>query len=82
MIKELAGETTIINTLLVHIGRRTTSFLVGFIILLLVVWALVERTLRRRKTEEMQLHIKKLEMALALDWTTSGLTPTGETNPK
>jgi hypothetical protein len=45
-------------------------------------WALVERFLRRRKTEYMQGRIRELEELVDSRRTTSGLTPKGKTNPK
>jgi hypothetical protein len=45
-------------------------------------WAVVERSLRRRKTEYMQGRIRELEERLDPKRSTSGLTPKGKTNPK
>jgi len=46
------------------------------------VWAIVERSLRRRKTEALQGRIIELEQGLDPRRSSSGLTPTGKTNPR
>jgi hypothetical protein len=46
------------------------------------VWALVERTLRHRKTEALQTRIIELEKGIDPRRSSSGLTPTGKTNPR
>lgn len=46
-----------------------------------VAWAVVERTLRHRKTEYLQNRIKKLEQQIDPNRSSSGLTPKGKTNP-
>lgn len=46
------------------------------------VWAVAERILRRRKTEQLQGRIIDLEKRLDPNRTSSELTPQGTTNPK
>lgn len=46
------------------------------------VWALIERRLRQRKTDNLQGRIRDLETKLDIKRTTSGLTTKGQTNPR
>jgi hypothetical protein len=46
------------------------------------IWAVVERALRRRKTEKLQERIIELETAWDQRRSSSGLTPTGRTHPR
>lgn len=48
----------------------------------LLTWALSERKLRQRKTSGMEGHIRDLETGHDPERTSSGLLPTGKTNPK
>lgn len=82
-IKEVAGEITIINAVIKYVSNRTTSSILIFLVIVaLLIWCLFERALRYRKTKMMQSHIKALEAKFDSERTTSGLTPTGKTNPK
>jgi hypothetical protein len=45
-------------------------------------WAVVERWLRHRTVKSMQDRIRSLENEIDPNRSTSGLTPTGETNPR
>ena len=49
---------------------------------LMVLWALSERLLRRSNTRRMSTRIQKLEKHIDFKWTTSGLSPTGQSNPE
>jgi hypothetical protein len=46
-----------------------------------VIWALVERHLRYRKTEKLQGRIKELELTIDPRRSSSNLLPSGKTNP-
>lgn len=52
------------------------------IAILMAGWAYLERRLRLNKTAQLQSHIKQLELRLDPNRTSSGLLPTGETNPE
>jgi hypothetical protein len=49
---------------------------------LATIWALAERRLRYRKTEELQNRNRQLEISKDPHRSSSGLTPVGKTNPK
>jgi len=74
----LAGKATLVNGVLVAILSRDSDFgIPWFVALTFTAWAFLERTLRRRKTEQMQGHIKDLELRIDSGRTTSGLLPNG-----
>ena len=82
-IEALAGKTTILEAVFEYTTRnKATVFLPWLIAIVMLVWALVERALRRRKTAQMQKHVHDLETRLDPDRTGSGLPPDGRTNPK
>jgi len=45
------------------------------------IWALLERSLRRKKVASLQGRIRSLESGIDPNRTSSGLTPGGKTNP-
>jgi hypothetical protein len=82
-IDSFAGKTTIANIAMKYLAGKESNFGLPWILAsVLCIWAILERYLRIRKTESLQGYIKKLEKKLDPDRTTSGLLPTGETNPK
>ncbi len=85
----------VVKSITVLAGKRTTAsfvvellrsnhvvylILIGLSIMLLV-WGLGERALRQMKTAELQGRIRKLEMRIDPQRSTSGLTRRGTTNP-
>lgn len=80
-LRPFAGQRTVISILF--------SFLADIKFVMAVAfggascgWAVVERMLRRRKTEQLQGRIIELEKRIDPDRTSSELTPQGTTNPK
>ncbi len=47
-----------------------------------VGWALLERSLRRRKTEHLSARVQKLEQVIDPSRTSSGLAPTGDSKKR
>ena len=81
-IKELAGQTTIINAVVNYVSSSTASLVQFLVIVVLLIWGIIERVLRHRTTEKMRSHIKKLETKFDSERTPSSLTPTSKTNPE
>ena len=82
-IDSLAGKTTIANILLGYFTSKESDFGLPWILaVVFAIWAILERRLRKRKTESMQSHIRELEQRLDPSRTSSGLLPTGETHPQ
>lgn len=84
-IDSLADKTTLIDANILFslfISKDNDYALPWIFSLCCLVWAAGERWLRHWKTEALQKHIKELELQLDPLRTSSGLTPTGETNPK
>jgi hypothetical protein len=82
-IGDLAGQETslTVSTALSVVGNLKIAFsitLAGSA----AAWALIERTLRRRKTETLQNRIISLEKELDPRRSSSSLTSTGKTNPR
>ena len=82
-VKELAGETTVANVVIMYFTSEDNDYgLPWFLAAIFAAWALFEAKLRRSKTRALQGHIQKLETLIDPNRTSSGLLPTGETNPK
>ncbi|QOJ19983.1 MAG: hypothetical protein HRU77_04295 [Gammaproteobacteria bacterium] len=82
-IDALAGKTTITNVVLSYLKAKESDFGMPWILaFIFFLWAIFERKERRRKTEQLHKHNRKLEMIINPDRSSSGLLPTGETNPK
>ena len=78
----LAGKTTLASVA-IDIFKAEPSlagYLIAFVVAIL--WALVERRLRRRKTKYLHRRIKRLEERLDADRSSSMLTESGDTNPR
>lgn len=82
-IEALAGSNTslIIDTSMKFLANFTVILPAG-IAAATSAWAVGERKLRQKKTGYLQDRIKQLEAGKDPDRTSSGLTRTGETNPK
>lgn len=82
-IGSLAGKTTMLGAVFEYTtGNKATVILPWLVTIVMLVWALRERALRRRKTAQMQNHAREIETRLDPDRTGSGLLPDGRTNPK
>lgn len=82
-IESLAGKTTMLKAVFEYTtGNKAAVFLPWLVATVMVIWVLTERALRRRKTAQMQKHIRALETRLDPDRTGSGLPSDGRTNPK
>lgn len=80
-LEVLAGETTRVAlelSVLADVKFAVTLTLAGAA----TTWAVVERTIRHRKVENMQGRIKELETRIDPNRSSSGLTPKGKTNPR
>lgn len=85
-LKELAGQTTVASFLFSYFNpsnREAASVSPPWILTLLVlVWALIERRFRYRKTEQLTLRIQELEKLIDPNRKGSNLTASGQTNPE
>ena len=78
--KELAGKTTLANVA-ISVFKGYTALVWLLIPAAAVVWALVERDLRKRKTAYLYRRIKHLEQKLDPNRSSSALMEAGDTNP-
>ena len=82
-IESLAGKTTMLKAVFEYTtGNKAAVILPWLVTIVMLVWALRERALRRRKTAQMQNHAREIETRLDPDRTGSGLLPDDRTNPK
>ena len=82
-IESLAGKATMLKAVFEYTtGNKAAVILPWLVTIVMLVWALRERALRRRKTTQMQQHIRDLETRLDPGRTGSGLLLDGRTNPK
>lgn len=82
-IVHLAGKQTEASFFFGYFTSQSNDFgLPWFVGTVACVWGFLERRLRLRKVETMQAHIKKLEIRLDPNRSTSGLTSAGQTNPR
>ena len=82
-IGSLAGKATMLKAVIEYTtGNKAAVILPWLVTIVMLVWALRERALRRRKTAQMQNHAREIETRLDPDRTGSGLLPDGRTNPK
>lgn len=77
----LAGQETVVDASFSVMKRAMPSWW-GILTGLAVVWALGERSLRRRKVRSMESHVKRLETIIDPNRSSSGLRPDGTTNPE
>lgn len=84
-IDSLAGKTTdvdIFNFIKIEVLSRPLPWWLSWVLTLaFVLWAAIERVLRKRKTKQLTERIRYLESQLDSQRTSSGLLPTGDTNP-
>lgn len=82
-IEALAGKTTMLEAVFEYTAGNKAAMIPPWLVaIVMLVWALKERALRRRETTQMQKHVRELEIRLDPDRTGSGLPPDGRTNPK
>lgn len=80
-VNALAGEATLVDVSLLYTKKASSLWWAG-LAGAAVMWALVERKLRRRKSRSMGDHIKQLENMIDSRRSSSGLRPDGTTNPE
>lgn len=78
----LAGKETTVMMYLEGTMFSKSSSWVTFAIIVLLLWAILERRLRQSKTVTLTERIAELETRLNPNRTSSGLTPQGLTHPK
>ena len=83
MIDALAGKTTATDIALkaitdLELDRGVLYVLTGGTTL----WAIRERKLRKKKTKDIEAHLKELEKHIDPNRTSSNLTETGDTHPE
>lgn len=82
-IEALAGKATILKAVFEYAaGSGMATGLPWLAAVVMLIWAVLERGLRRRKTAEMQTYVRELETRLDPERTGSGLLPDGRTNPE
>ncbi|WP_022949551.1 hypothetical protein [Methylohalobius crimeensis] len=82
-LKELAGKATIADIAFTFLGKQAVSnWGYNLALFVSIIWALTERKLRLRKTKYLSERPKNLEKQIDPNRTSSGLQPTGETNPE
>lgn len=77
-IKELAGKETILNVI-VNYFSKTSNSAPWSLSILFFIWALGERVVRHKKTANMSEHIKRLEIIIDPNRSSSNLTKSGQT---
>ncbi len=81
-IRTLAGKTTVVSMILSVLGQpEVTEILKDLVVFGSIVWALLERRERRRKTEYLSSRLGKLEATHDPARTSSNISPDGTTNP-
>lgn len=81
-IDALAGETTyleVFNSVTVELLSKSLPW--WAVTTVFALWAILERSLRKRKTKKLTKRIERLETKLDPQRTSSGLVPTGDTHP-
>ena len=82
-IEALAGKATILAAVFEYAaGSGMAVGLPWLAAIVMLIWVVLERGLRRRKTAEMQTHVRELETRLDPERTGSGSLPDGRTNPE
>lgn len=77
------GKSTDIQVLIGLLFSRGNDYGAPWVIAgLCFLWAVMERRLRYRKVEHLQGHNVELERIIDPHRTSSGLLPTGQTNPR
>jgi len=80
-IQELAGKTTVAQFIIEGFSKHTGK-IEFFAFVLVVVWALVERQLRRRKVRYLSRRLQECEQSIDPERTSSGIHETGKTHPR
>ena len=81
-IDALAGETTyleVFNSVTVELLSKSLPW--WAVTTVFALWAILERSLRKRKTKKLTKRIERLETKLDPQRTSSGLVSTGDTHP-
>lgn len=81
-IDALAGETTyleVFNSVTVELLSKSLPW--WAVTTVFALWAILERSLRKRKTKKLTKRIERLETKLDPQRTSSGLLSTGDTHP-
>lgn len=79
----IAGKTTVANIIIGYFNSKESDFGAPWVLTLVAfIWAYLERKEKLRKTQELHKRIMELEKRVDPNRTSSGLLPTGETNPK
>lgn len=82
-IESLAGKATILKAVFEYAaGSGMAAGLPWLAAVVMLIWAVLERGLRRRKTAEMQAYVQDLETRLDPERTSSGLLSDGRTDPE
>lgn len=81
-VRELAGQVTVANFLVDVLGLGSVRTVLYLLLLFaLAGWAIGENRLRKRVTRHLSSQKQRVEEQIDPDRTSSGLTPTGGTNP-
>lgn len=83
IVESLAGKTTVADIALktitdLELDRGVLYLLTGGT----TFWAIRERKLRKKKTKDIEAHVKELEKHIDPNRTSSNLTETGDTLPE
>lgn len=81
-VDALAGETTyleVFNSVTVELLSKSLPW--WAVTTVFALWAILERSLRKRKTKKLTKRIERLETKLDPQRTSSGLLSTGDTHP-
>jgi hypothetical protein len=82
-VKELAGKSTDASFAFAYFVSNDNDYgLPWFFAFAAIVWALLERRFRMKKTQELTIRTQELEKRLDPTRTSSGLAATGETHPR
>ncbi|MCB1985558.1 MAG: hypothetical protein H6936_09120 [Burkholderiales bacterium] len=81
-IESLAGKTTLTNIFVSYFSAKESDYGLPWVFaFFMFIWAILERKLRKKKTNSLQGRIKELEKIIDPNRTSSGLMTTGDTTP-
>ena len=81
VFEEIAGKATLASVAIGFFQGDNAARWYLLVLVLVVIWALLERRLRKRKTRSFHRRIKSLEKLRDSNRTSSMLTEAGDTNP-
>jgi hypothetical protein len=82
-VRELAGKQTDASFFFKYFVSKENDYALPWLVAVVTIaWALLERRFRKHKTQQLTARLQEMERRLDPKRSTSGLMPTGDTNPK